>query len=233
MKTSTCLCLLLLAISMPRFALADQWQRSLFELGAQLGMAEQNAAGGGSQADIVKQLQRAKQIAVESNFPLAEYFDQLLEQAQGEPTETTIHAQIKQFREQLATKLSQLTAEDSPSLLFDCDATDWLGRWETNWGVMDLQRTADGRIEGRYGPSEHFVQGKVHPEMPCVFEGIWRHNRSDFTGRFQFKLTREGEFAGTWTVNDIDPAGKAINWTGTKHKASALTEESVQPVTKE
>ena len=193
--------------SMPSLAAASDSPAILFEVGAKLGIAEHAAQSGGKASEIVRQLREAKQLSANADFVSAAEFDRLIDHATGEATETPLADQIKAFRKQLTARLTK-------GEFGHCNPDAWLGKWETNWGDMVLQRTDDGRIEGYYGSSKHMVEGQVDPDTPCVFEGIWRHRGSDSTGRFRFVIDRPGSFAGAWTSGRADPAKTTINWTG-------------------
>ena len=108
-----------------------------------------------------------------------------------------------------------------------CDANSWAGKWQTNWGDMDLKFTEDETFVGTYGPSGHAVVGELDPEDASVLAGIWTHAGTALTGRFRFKMTKGGTFGGTWTWGDLDPATGGGAWAGRRPAEIKLAAKAV------
>jgi hypothetical protein len=90
-------------------------------------------------------------------------------------------------------------------------AVSFTGRWNTNWGPMEMTQKA---IQ---------VMGHYTGQFKGIIDGTASGRRLDFTwsqpdgehGRGHFVLSDDGNsFDGTWGMNNSDSDGG--NWTGTR-----------------
>jgi len=220
-----------------RFELsAAEINRAVFELGAELGIVERGSRDGAKSEVLVEHLVRAKQMMRAARIGSAEGIDKLIAEMESAEDSQSVHAAVGAFRERLGRLILPERAATLPLIAppppepeaepVHCDASTWEGTWDTNWGVMSLTHTGDGKFSGTYGGYKHSLEGALEPNEPCVFSGVWKHSTSTMVGRFRFKITTDdARFEGKWTGADADPAVGGSRWYGA-HRDRALAVEA-------